>query len=152
MLNALNEAMVDYGGDWTVTECREDFIELQQGERSISFERDCTTNDVSQNNCSDTEIRNYLAECVWVILAPNDTTVTGLAIDFSNQSIHVSNAEGTIVEEGNWDLTDGVIMLNALNEAMTDYGGDWTVTECREDFIELQQEERNISFERDCTP
>ncbi|MBU2995290.1 hypothetical protein KO500_02550 [Cellulophaga baltica] len=135
-----------YNGDWSVTECGEDNFSLlrSEDEEAITLEaQEC------EAPCSDDEIISYLAECIWYM--NGDVPEEGLKVDFSNMNIHVYNADGDIVDEGNWSIENGVITFNNLSMTLANYIGDWNIEECRATYVALTNEaDTSIGFERDC--
>jgi len=100
--------------------------------------------------CSDDTVTSYLATCVWFMNGSGERHLNGLKTDFSNENIHVYNANGEIVDEGNWEIAQGVLSFNNLSMELAKYVGEWTIIECRDGYIEIQQEELIIGLEKDC--
>ncbi len=138
-LNSLSATLANYIGDWTITECREDFIALSKGDEIIHLERGECEEEIT---CSDDEITTYLTEaCTWAMTG-------GRTLGFTETTILVYDNNDAVYEEANWSIENGIITFENLIELQY-YNGDWTITECGEDFIELTKGEDIIHLEKE---
>ncbi|WP_424000171.1 hypothetical protein [Maribacter sp. IgM3_T14_3] len=147
--NNLSATLANYIGEWEVAECGAEALLLQKGNSFIGLEQDCTV--VAETACTDEQIVDYLSTCKWNTTDVSDETVQNLTIDFSNQNIHVYNDNGVVVDEGYWEVANGLVTFNNLSATLANYIGEWEVAECGAEALLLQKGNSFIGLEQDCT-
>ncbi len=139
--------LIDFNLVWYVYEIDEDKIKLFKGDGNrIILERACDAG----KPCSDEQITSKLSECVWEVANGEGTFLEYLKWDFTNMNIHVRNPNETVVDEGNWSVSQGVLSFNDLSLEVANYIGEWTVISCAEERFEIKRGEELLVFERNC--
>lgn len=113
----------------------------------LSLERDC---DDGSKICTEAYISDVLQNCKWKITNEDGTFFQDLEIDFSNRNIHVHNPNGTVVDEGNWELFGTKLRFNNLSMTLANYIGDWDVIECGDGFFKIKRGEEIIKLSKVC--
>lgn len=113
----------------------------------LSLERDC---DDGSKICTEAYINVVLQNCKWKITNEDGTFFQDLEIDFSNRNIHVHNPNGTVVDEGNWELFGTKLRFNNLSMTLANYIGDWDVIECGDGFFKIKRGEEIIKLSKVC--
>lgn len=113
----------------------------------LSLERDC---DDSSKICTEAYISDVLQNCKWKITNEDGTFFQDLEIDFSNRNIHVHNPNGTVVDEGNWELFGTKLRFNNLSMTLANYIGDWDIIECGDGFFKIKRGEEIIKLSKVC--
>jgi len=132
---------------WHVYEIEEGTIVLFTGDDKIVLESNC---DYEPQECSETYIKEILSVCKWIPAQQDNDFLDYLRIDFSNTNIHVRNPNGTLVDEGNWEISGNKLTFHDLSMEMANYIGEWTVTECSADRFKLLRGDETLVIEKDC--
>jgi len=144
------EFIEDFTLDWFVYEIDKDRIKLHiisEGDKII-MKRACEEPMVE---CSADFIREKLENCKWAVSNGEDESfLDDLRIDFSDMNIHVNNPNGTIVDEGNWEIDGTTLTFNNLSMEMANYIGEWEVIECSPVRFKLKRGEEYLVVEKDC--
>ncbi|NHF58184.1 hypothetical protein FK220_002445 [Flavobacteriaceae bacterium TP-CH-4] len=142
------ETMIDFNLEWFVYEIDEDKIKLFKGDHDrIVLETAC---DYEEEPCTDDDIVANLSECIWIVANAEGSFLSELTLDFSNMNIHVRNPNEMVVDEGNWEIDNGVLYFNDLSMEMANYIGEWIVIDCRSDRLELKRGDEILVIEREC--
>lgn len=141
----------DLGGIWIITECDDDYLEIQRGDFVLELDQDC---DNSEVDCSVAEISTDIVECAW-LLETNliDTTLAVYVYFTPNGEVLSANADGTETVIGTWDLTlsGGYIYLALEFEGEYEVlNGLWKVAECEDGELYLINEDNYIYLDQDC--
>ncbi|WP_431159349.1 hypothetical protein [Winogradskyella poriferorum] len=141
----------DLGGIWIITECDDDYLEIQRGDFVLELDQDC---DNSEVDCSVAEISTDIVECAW-LLETNliDTTLAVYVYFTPNGEVLSANADGTETVIGTWDLTlsGGYIYLALEFEGEYEVlNGQWKVAECEDGELYLINEDNYIYLDQDC--
>ncbi|MBO0590378.1 hypothetical protein I2486_03070 [Cellulophaga sp. E16_2] len=138
---------------WKITQYLETEISLDiynntELEYQNVLKRDCNE---SAAACSDADINDaLLGQCKFKITNVDGTFSEELLIDFSNNNIHVYDANNTVVEEGNWSLQSGTLSFNNLSMTLANYGGEWKVIECADGLFKLEKGEETLLLTKKC--
>ncbi len=143
------ENLVDLNLEWFVYEIEEGKIKLfKDGANRIILESAC---DYEEESCTDEDIVNNLSECRWIVAnAEQGNFLSVLTLDFSNMNIHVYNPNETVVDEGNWEVDNGVLFFNDLSMELANYIGEWVVTDCSSERFEIKRGDEVLVLERVC--
>jgi hypothetical protein len=143
------EQAAHFNETWYAYEMAEGKIKLFAGdEDKIVLEMAC---DYEPSTCTADAIRERLGNCRWKIAYEDGTFFQDLNIDFSYMNIHVHNPNDTVVDEGNWSITDdGAIAFNDLSMTLANYIGDWVILECAPDRFKLKRGEEIIILIKVC--
>lgn len=144
------EFLEDFTLEWFVYEIDKDRIKLHiinEGDKII-MKRAC---EEPMIDCTADFIRERLQNCKWAVSnGEGESFLNELRIDFSNMNIHVNNPNGTIVDEGNWEIDGTTITFNNLSMEMANYIGEWVVIECSIKRFKLKRGEEYLVVEKDC--
>ncbi|WP_430906988.1 hypothetical protein [Maribacter sp. 2-571] len=141
------EGMTDLNLEWFVYEIDEGKIKLFTDDANkVVLEKNCEYT----KPCDDESITANLSECIWIVANGGDSFLSELTIDFSNFNIHVYNPNDVAVDEGNWSLEEGVLSFNDLSMELANYIGEWRITSCTDDRLEIKRGEELLVLERDC--
>ncbi len=149
-LNLSFELAEDFNLEWLVYEIDADRIKLHVSSNSdkIILKRYC---EEPETMCGEEFIKTKLSDCVWAASnGESDSFLENLRIDFSNMNIHVRNPNGTVVDEGNWEISGTTLTFNDLSQEMENYIGDWQVIQCSEERFKLQRLDDYLVIEKDC--
>jgi len=128
-------------------------IDLEFGDdNDLDFKSLCGNDPVV---CDPANIVDYLQECEWEIYDMNGEFFDDLRLDFSNFNIHVyddddDDDENTVLDEGNWELVDNVMIWNDLSATLANYVGEWTIIDCGPEKIKIQRGEEYLYLEKYC--
>ena len=100
--------------------------------------------------CEEAYIYDVIQSCRWTITNLDGTFFDALDIDFSNENIHVYNANEEVVEEGNWEISGAVLKFNDLSMALANYVGEWTVIACADNLFKIQRGEEILLLTKTC--
>ena len=143
------EFIVDFNLEWYVYDLDAGRIKLfaDDGNRII-MRKIC---DVEIAECSEVFIKEALQNCKWAVSNGESASfLDDLRIDFSDMNIHVSNPNGTTVDEGNWEISDKILTFNNLSMEMANYIGEWEIIECGSERFKLKRGEEFLVVEKDC--
>ena len=133
---------------WYVYEIEEGKIKLFAGDDDkIIMEMAC---DYNPEVCSIDTIRERLGDCRWKIAYEDGTFFEDVNIDFSNMNIHVHNPNDTVVDEGNWSISEEAITFNDLSMTLSNYIGDWVIIECTLERFKLKRGDEIIILVKVC--
>ncbi|MFK7814626.1 MAG: hypothetical protein AB8B59_19175 [Maribacter sp.] len=137
--------------EWFVYEIDKDRIKLYiigaDGDKII-MKRICEEPMV---DCTEAFIKEALLDdCVWAVTDGENEFLDSLRIDFSNMNIHVINPNETVVDEGNWEISENTITFNNLSMEMANYIGEWEIIQCRADRFKMKRGEEYLVIEKDC--
>lgn len=136
--------------DWYVNEIDEDKIQLFIDESvvKVSLQADC---DYEVLICNEDFIKENLQNCKWAVSSvEGESFLDALRIDFSFMNIHVYNPNGTLVDEGNWGISETTLVFNNLSTVMANYVGEWRLIECSANRFKLQRGDEYLVVEKDC--
>ncbi|MFS4467095.1 hypothetical protein [Maribacter sp. 2210JD10-5] len=141
------ETLVDFTLEWKVYEVGENKIKLFNGESNrIIMKRNCEGE--IEPECSEAFIAEKLSMGKWIPASEGQAFLDGLVIDFSNRNIHVYDASGEIVDEGNWSISGATLTFNSLSMELANYIGDWEVVECSVERFKLKRGEEYLILEK----
>ncbi|WP_375241514.1 hypothetical protein [Lacinutrix sp.] len=130
----------------------------QELEITISeAEDDCDEdddNDWNDDDCTQDSIEIALQACIWNIVNYNGNSGSIIDKDFefleNNQFTVTLN--GNVVHQGTWTLTEsnGSFVLT-FDTNWDDIDGDWTIVECGEGILQLENGNNFIVMEQDCS-
>jgi len=126
-------------------------IDLEFGEdNDLYFKSNCGNEQAVA--CDPEDVVNFLQDCRWNISDANGDFFEDLRIDFSNFNIHVfaNDDDGTVVDEGNWELSGNVLVWNSLSATLANYIGEWTIIDCGSDRIKIGRGEEYLYLDKDC--
>ncbi len=140
--DAFNGAMYTY-------EIGEDTIKLDGGKNDqIILEQYCAS---EIQACSQVFIEENLQdECRWSITDGKGEFSEDITIDFSQKNIQAYDANDTVVDEGNWNISDTTLTFNGLNTTLESYVGDWKVVGCSEERFRLQRGDEVLVLVKNC--
>lgn len=144
------EFLEDFSLEWFVYEIDKDRIKLHilTGGDKIIMKMACEEPMV---DCTADFIRERLQNCKWAVSnGVAESFLDDLRIDFTNMNIHVNNPNGTVVDEGNWEIEGARITFNDLSMEMANYIGEWEVIECSAERFKLKRGEEYLVVEKDC--
>ena len=143
------EEYVDFNLTWFVYEIKEGRIKFySDNDNRIIMKRKCD----GFNKCNVEAVAGSLEHCLWRIVEATEDYNYEVVIDFSNKNIHAySENNGTVVDEGNWEVTETGLRFNALFAEVAGMIGDWKIVDCGEGRIKLMNDEgRYYILEKDC--
>lgn len=133
---------------WYVYEIKEGKIKLFAGDdNKIVLEMAC---DYDPEICTLDAIRERLGDCRWKIAYEDGTFFEDLNIDFSNMNMHVHNPNDTVVDEGNWSISEEAITFNDLSMTLSNYSGNWVIVECTLERFKLKRGDEIIVLVKEC--
>ncbi|MCA0133780.1 hypothetical protein [Winogradskyella alexanderae] len=149
ILSNLTAFEQDLGGVWIVTECDDDYLEIERGDFTIELDQDCDDDEV---DCSVAEINAGIVECPWLLETNLVDTTVAVYVYFTPDG-QVLNANGSETAIGAWDLTlaGGYIYLTLeFDNEYQVLNGQWKVAECEDDELYLINEGNYIYLEQEC--
>ncbi|WP_411768426.1 hypothetical protein [Winogradskyella sp. A3E31] len=141
----------DIGGEYLITECREDRFKLVRGDFNVVLERNCET-DI---NCSAQDIVQRLRECYWFagsnLIEGEQTNKFKFTND--NTVLYYDDNTNAFVNIGTWAVV--VVGMErklelSLTEPYQNLTGLWVVIQCAEDFISLVNGDNVLHLEQEC--
>jgi len=141
----------ELGGVWIISECDDDYLEIQRGDIIIELDQDCDGDGV---DCSVAEINAHIVECAWLLETNLLDTTEALYVYFTpNGEVLNANVDDTEPVIGTWDLTlsGGYIYLALEFEGENEVlNGLWKVAECEDGELYLINENNYIYLDQDC--
>lgn len=134
-------------------EFRLDFRNLDDRLRFERFE-------CGNTQCSEAEVDGYLQECNWLITSYNGNNIfENYIFTFNdNQDLQIYNGSTTQFINGNWITSTGdnqevIISISQINDTglNNDLAGDWYVTLCTSDRLELEMGTNIMVMEQSCS-
>ncbi|QCX01030.1 hypothetical protein FGM00_13250 [Aggregatimonas sangjinii] len=148
VLNLEFELLVDFTQDWFVNDIDGKKIKLHAGDdNKIIMKRYCEDTPVA---CGEDYISETLDTCRWAPSQEEGDFLNDLRIDFSDRDIHVYDANGTVVDEGNWSIDGNIVVFSDLSMALANYIGQWEVLECSDVRFRLRRGDENLIIEKEC--
>ncbi|TCK68627.1 hypothetical protein DFQ05_0135 [Winogradskyella wandonensis] len=148
VLSELSALQDDLGGEWLITDCDDDDIDIVKGDLEIDLDRICETD----LDCNAESLSDELVECYW--FAGSDL-IDGLDNKFvftENGTIKVySNNE--FIEIGVWNVGVEGNTLTLVLDFTGDYqslSGVWEVVACHEGFFGLEKDGNILHLEQEC--
>lgn len=143
------EFLVDFNLEWFVYDLDEGRIKLYADDGNKIIMKKICEEEVEE--CNEAFIKEKLQSCKWAVSNGEDESfLDELRIDFSDMNIHVYNPNGTVVDEGNWEIDGEILTFNNLSMELANYIGEWVVIACGSDRFKLQRGEEYLVVEKDC--
>lgn len=149
ILNIEFEFLADFTAGWFVNDIDDGKkIKLHAGEDDRIIMRSyCEDTPVA---CSEDFISDILDTCRWAPSQAEGDFLNDLTIDFSDRDIHVYNANGAVVDEGDWSIDGNSITIRDLSMELANYIGEWEVIECSDVRFRLRRGTENLVIEKEC--
>ncbi len=138
-----------FNGTMYTYEIGEGTVKMDGGEKDeIILEQFCA---YEMKACSQIFIEeNLQTECRWAITDDKGEFSEDITIDFSQKNIQAYNANNTVVDEGNWNISDTTLTFNGLSTTLEYYVGDWEVFGCSEERFRLQRGDEILVLVKNC--
>ena len=138
-----------FNGTMYTYQIGEDTIKMDGGENDeIILEQFCA---YEKQACSQVFIEeNLQTECQWSINDGKGEFSEDITIDFSQKNIQAFTTNNTVVDEGDWSISDTILNFNGLSTTLEQYVGDWTVVACSEERFRLQRGDEILVLLKKC--
>ena len=130
-------------------------VEINGSDVYEIFEMSLIVENCTNNGCTESQIDNFLSECIWnVVNYNNSNDLIVFDFNFNNDGTITITGEGATYT-GMWSTTqtaNGVYieLINIAGPNIQALNGNWLVVECEENRLELHIDDNLIVLERTC--
>ncbi|MFK7833847.1 MAG: hypothetical protein AB8B52_11260 [Winogradskyella sp.] len=137
-------------GDWLITACVENVIEITRANTTLTLQKDCE----GDLGCSVAEINADILECAWRVETELVEDINPFFVHFApNGAVNIEGVDNMESQIGTWEIITiaaDVFINYTFQQGFEELNGQWQIVECEQGSLYLVSANNSITLEQKC--